>query len=165
MTKSIIIKIKDEVPMTHYFIYKNKQFPFKYNFFKQCSKYFYNNRKVIRKRAIIQLVDNDVDDFFDFSDETINSFINYVHQQPISLDLKNVVLLNYLANKYEVQQLIEATEEYIESNHDQLSIEIILIHQNDDQFDTKVYEKSISNNFLSYIKDERLFKLNFPINN
>ena len=163
MTKSLIIKIKDEIPMTHYFIYKNKQFPFKYSFFKQYSKYFYNNRKAIQKSPIIQLVDNDVEDLFNFSDETINNFINYVHQQPISLDLENVVLLNYLANKYEVQQLIEATEGYIESNHSQLSIEIIFIHQNDAQFDTKVYEKSILNNFLNYIKDERLFKLNFTI--
>ena len=163
MKKKCIIKFNDETPTTHFFVYKDKQFPIKFHFFKNASKYFYNNRKEIQPNKAIQLVDNDSDNIFNFTDEAINDFINYVHQQPISLDTENVAILHYLAKKYEVSQLIKATNEFIESNHDEISIQILLIHQNDTKFNTKAYEISISNNFSFYIKDEKLFNLNFPI--
>lgn len=111
----------------------------------------------------IQLIDENSDDLFHIPDTVIENFINYIQQQPISLDNENVVLLNFLATKYEVFQLIKATEEFITENHKEISIEILVLHQNDKKFVTKPFEDSISVNFLRYIKDERLFNLKFDI--
>lgn len=163
MDKQYIIQIEDETPITHFFIYKDKRFPIKFDFFKKASLFFSKHQEEIKKTEIIPLVDDNKESQFDFTDETIQSFINYVHQQPISLDKDNAILLNHLANKYEVSQLIQATDKYIAANHEDLAIQILLINQKDTQFVTKAYESIISDNFSYYIKDDRLLDLNFPI--
>lgn len=74
----------------------------------------------------------------------------------------NVVYLNYLANIYEVSSLINDTSSYMEE-HEDLSLQTILLNQNIENFDLSSYETIITKYLLDYIDDERLLSINFPI--
>lgn len=105
MEEENVICIKHGIPDTHSFIYKGKQYPFKYDFFKDTSKYFLDNPNLIEQNKTIQLVSEELEEILDFSDEAIQSFINFVQCQNIVLNKFNVVALYYLSKEYGVSEL------------------------------------------------------------
>ncbi|KAK8886899.1 hypothetical protein M9Y10_037932 [Tritrichomonas musculus] len=163
MQNPIFIQIKKELPKTNYFVYKKDQYPFNFDLFKYSSNFFVKNQKLIEESQIIQLVDKDSEDSLNFSSDTIQNFINYVQREPIPLSKENVVALNYLASRYEVDSLIKDTEEYISEHHDEIALQILLIHQNDSKFQTKTYENVISEHFPDYINNDQLLSINISI--
>lgn len=163
MQNPIFIQIKKELPKTNYFVYKNDQYPFNFDLFKYSSNFFVKNQKLIEESQIIQLVDKDSEDSLNFSSDTIQNFINYVQREPIPLFKENVVALNYLASRYEVDSLIKDTEEYISELYDEIALQILLIHQNDSKFQTKTYENVISEHFPDYINNDQLLSINISI--
>lgn len=163
MLNQILISNQDVFPDTHYFVYKKKHYPIKFQFFLLSSKYFLNNLEEIEKSEAIKLIDEESENSFELTDESIIYFINFVQHQEIPLNNDNVASLNYLANKYEVTSLIEITEKYINRNQQALILDLLLIHQNDQDFNGEKYEEIISKNIESYINDERLLSLKVPI--
>lgn len=157
------IRIKDRFPSTHYFVYKEKQYPIKIEFFKLSSEYFQANQSEIEYIHNIQLLDEESGEELNISENEVKQFIQYVEQEPISLSNENIVSLYYLAAKFGVKSLIEDIEEYIKEYQNDVIVEILLIHQNDPKFKTEIYENVIASNLQNYLKNFPLLKLNFPI--
>ena len=165
MDNQKLIRSRNGIPDTHYFIYKNKKFPIKFDFFKYSSKYFLENQKLLENSKEIQLVDKEDEDNLHFSDDSIQNFIKFVQNQDVFLSNENVIDINYLSKKYEVLDLIEATNEYISSHQQELILPIFSIHQNDTSFETSTYEDILSTNLIQYINDELLLDLDVSILN
>lgn len=125
MSREQLIQLRGEAKTTHYFVYKNQQFPFNILLFLESSNFFLNHQKEFESKKYIQLFDDELDDNLNIPSEIITDFIKYVHRQPISLKKENVSILNYLANKYEIDSLNEATRQYIEVNLNDLIPQIL----------------------------------------
>lgn len=162
MDSENIIRNTDCFPNTHFFVYRSKKYPIKYDFFKYSSNYFQKHQDEIQISQNIQLLDDESETNHDLSDDIITNFINFVQCTDIKLTPENVVGLNYLSNKYEVLTLKKYTEDYISKNHKDVAIEILLQNEEDDTFDLQSYEELISNNFEYYIQNDRLLSLNIP---
>lgn len=158
------ISIHNEgIPDTHYFSYKNKLYPIKYDFFKYASEYFQNNEDEIKSNKILQLIEQDPDSDPNISENSIRNFIDFVQNKSIILTDQNVSELNFLSKKYIIRTLMNFTEQYIEKNHENLILPILLVRQHDTQFETEIYEEILSNHLLDYINDEQLLNLKFNI--
>lgn len=55
------------------------------------------------------------------------------------------------------------TAQYIENNQKELVLEILNMHQNEPNFDTKPYEEMVSTNLNNYINEDNLLSLDIPI--
>lgn len=151
-----IIKNDETIPDTHFFVYKNKEYPIKYDYFKHTSKYF--SKMEYEKR--INLLDSETEVNFDISDSTIQDFINFVQNKEIILSDENVIGLNYLSNKYEVYKLNKVTNEYIFSSNPFLFLDFLIEYQSkSNKIDLSRYEEIISTHMEQYIEDERLMQL------
>ena len=117
MESKKVIQIQDHLQKNHYFLYNNKQYPFNIELFNVFSKYFLNNPELIQPSKIINLINENLESNLSFTDDSIQSFIDYSQSQQIFLNNGNVVSLNYLAKKYEINSLIDITNEYINENH------------------------------------------------
>ena len=153
----------DSIPVTHYFSYKDKLYPIKYDFFKYSSEFFRNNEEEIKANKILQLIEQNEDECINLSENSIQSFIDFVQSKSITLTDENVSELNFLSKKYLVNALTKFTEEYIEIHHQDLILQILLCKQFDSEFETETYEDILIQHFQDYIKDERLLNLNFII--
>ncbi|KAK8838946.1 hypothetical protein M9Y10_032406 [Tritrichomonas musculus] len=161
--KQYRIKNTKNIPETHYFIYKTHKYPIKFDFFKYSSDFYSKNRHELEMNKGIQLIDTNLEEIIDLSDETIQLFIKYIQNDEIDVNNHNVCALNYLDNKYEVSTLIESTDEYIVNNNKNIIFEILLNHQKDPSINTKTYENIISQHLQMYINDEQLLNLKTPI--
>lgn len=63
------------------FIYKGKTFPFDFDIFKQNSKYFFQNRKILKNVKNINLLNEEEEKIINLSDESIQAFINCCQNQ------------------------------------------------------------------------------------
>lgn len=164
---SKIIQNHDDAMYTHYFVCNRNgsdiKFPIKIDFFKISSAKFSKNQVNINKDNTIDLFDNETEENLDFSDDSIQDFINYVHRQDISLNNNNVIEINYLAKKYEVLSLIKHTEEYIKNHLQELKFSILTINKNNPSSNTSFYEDVIANNLEEYTKNESLLNLEISI--
>lgn len=163
MQSAEIVQIKDDMPVTHYFIYKGQQYPFNYYLFKCYSNYIIKNQAKMEQSQAINIIDENEEKYIELSEEIIQDFIKFVHREPIELNDQNITKLYYLATKYEIPMLISCTEGYIRKHQKNIIVEMLLIQQKDPNFETKSYEEFISNDFLYYINDTKLLSLNFPI--
>lgn len=161
MDKKNVIRNITGIPDTHNFIYKGIFFPIKFDFFKYSSAYFLKNQEDIKSIQNIQLIDEREGENIGLNNNIIESFIDYVQCKDITLTNENVVALNYLSKKYEIDTLTKFTSDYISNHHNELIIEILSIHQNDSTFDTSTYEDILSAHMIEYIDDDRLS--NFPV--
>lgn len=158
MEKQIVIRNKIGIPDTHYFVYKDKRYPIKYDFFKYSSNYFSKNQVEIQRLREIQLVDNEIEKDSNLTDELIESFINYIQCKDVVLNYEKSIVLNYLSNKYEVFQLKEITRNYIlQYFQDQI---LFNMSQSHSIIETLVLEDIIAGKFDEYIDDDRLLTLN-----
>lgn len=162
MDQQNYVQITGGIPDTHYFVYKNKHYPIKFDFFKYYSDYFSQNQIEIQSNKNINIIDESEDEYIELNDEIIQDFINYIQGQKILIDNKNVISLNFLSKKYIVPPLIKFTEEYISSHHQELILPILTIHINDSEFDKSTYENILAKNFLQYVEDDLLLK--FDVN-
>lgn len=163
MQQQKVIKIKDDIPKTHFFLYKNKKYPFNFDFFKYTSKYFQTNELEIKNTTLIPLIDDISEQEQNLTDETIQHFINFVHHQAIPINNDNVVHLNYLSKIYQIEELKDATTDYIKEHQREILIDILIFHQNERSFPTQSYEGILTEHFIEYIDDDRLLSLKMPI--
>ena len=162
MSQKNTVQLKRKVPSTHYFVHKGKQYPFNIELFKISSNYFSKNENYLEQNKYIDLLDHSDASNLDINDETINNFIQYIQRNPIQIHNQNVIALNYLGHKYEIDELIESTEEYISNHHSELSLDYLTFHPEESSDNTSFYENTISEHFQEYIDDDRLFNLNIP---
>lgn len=155
--QNTLCQIEDNIPDTNRFIYKNKQYPFKFDFFKHSSKYFADHQTELENKEIIPLVDEENEGENDLSEEGIKLFINYAQHQPIQITNETVYTLNFLSKKYEIKSLQENATKYIEKHQKELLLDILL---NDSTKDKETYEDIMSDNLLEHIEDQKLLKLN-----
>lgn len=158
-----LIQNKDDFPDTHFFVYKDKRYPIKYHFFKFSSKYFFNNSSIIKKTQDIPLVEEESENKISLSEQSIIDFIKYVQHEPIYLTNENISEIDFLAKKFEVSSLTELIKKYMSSHNDELAIQFLIIYSNDPTISTDEYEEIISEHFLEYIQDKRLFDIQLPI--
>lgn len=59
--------------------------------------------------------------------------------------------------------MTELTKKYISSHNDELAIQFLIMYSNDPTISTEEYEEIISEHFLKYIQDKRLFDIQLPI--
>ncbi|KAK8835516.1 hypothetical protein M9Y10_044358 [Tritrichomonas musculus] len=163
MENQTFIEIKDEFPDTHYFSYKGKKYPIKFDFFKISSNFFSKNQEILEQTPIIPLVEESEEINIEITKENINNFIDFVQHKKVPINKENVISFNYLATRFEVRSLIDITNDYITRNSKEIALDILINHQSDSKFDSKPYESIISRNLSFYIKDERLVELNIPI--
>lgn len=146
------------------FIYQNKQYPIDLKLLKKHSNYF-SQIKESRDNAnnIIFLID-EFDSYQRYSEETIQAFIQYFKTQEIELDTDNIFSIKYLSSKYEVSDLINQANKYINDNYKDLIEQFLTMHENQKY---EIYEIQSEENLLSYhiseyISDDRLTSL--PLN-
>lgn len=156
---SNLIRNTSGIPDTHYFVYRSKKYPIKYDFFKYSSIYFQQHHKEIKKSENIQLLDSKSEKIYDLSDDTIHSFINFIQCNDIKLTPENVVDLNYLSTLYEVPTLKQHTEDFISKNHQKVAIQLLQKVEKSDTFNSANYEDMISDSLEDYIQDDRLLSL------
>lgn len=162
MNQKNIIQCKKEMPSTHFLVYRNKNYPINFDFFKIISKYVKKNEAGISKSQYIKLLNPQDEEHISIDDETINDFILYVQREPIEVHDKNASILNFLGRQYEIEELIEGTNEYILQNQSKIALDQLSIIQNKTLIDPSIYEQIISDNFLDYINDNRIFNLQIP---
>ena len=97
--QNTLCQIEDNIPDTNHFVYKNKQYPFKFDFFKHSSKYIADHQKELENKEIIPLVDEEKEGKNDLSEKGIKLFINYAQHQPIQITNETVYTLNFLSKK------------------------------------------------------------------
>lgn len=151
-----MIKASEQKINNFLIIYKNKQYPFKFDFFKHSSKYFANHLSELENKKIIPLIDIKNEEIDDLSEEGIKLFINYAQHQPIQITNDTVYTLSFLSKIYEIKSLQENTTKFIEIHQKELLIDILLYSSTKSK---ETYEDIMSNNLLEHIENEKLFKL------
>lgn len=156
---SIDIEIKN----TKCVIYKNQRIPIDYDLLKRNSFYFQENDHQFFSNDNIHIL-TDEDKNIEFPLSSIKDFVNCCQNQKITINFSNVFYLNFLAKKYQVQKLTEATIKFNSDYKDKLTLQSLLFNsQFDSHFDNQEEEQIISKNFDDFIDDEQLLKLPFPI--
>ena len=149
-----------------YFIYKSQKYSFDFNSFCQCSnisRAIYANFE--ENKRYFYLI-SEFDYCTELSDDSINTFIDYCHNQSYVLKNTNVMQVNFLSNKYDVISLTKKTNEYIKNHYKEIIDEFFIIITN--RIDILIncyllYENIISDNISDYLSDDRL--LFIPIEN
>lgn len=163
MDEEDIIQNTEKIQGTHNFIHKSKSFPFNFYMFLASSEFFQNRKEQLEHLKNIPLIENEDEEKLDFSNDSIENFIKYVHHENISINKKNAAMINYLAKKYKISSLIKYTKQYISKHIQDISLPILTIEQNFPSPETEIYEETISEHLKEYINDERLLSFNVPL--
>ncbi|KAK8846007.1 hypothetical protein M9Y10_020952 [Tritrichomonas musculus] len=162
MLNQKIVKSRTEFPDTHYFVYKNRQYPIKISYFKLSSKFFLSISEELQKNNNIDLIDEEIGNKLNLQEETIIHFINYVQHKEIPLEDNNVIPLHYLSTQYDIEDLKEDTKNYISSNQNELAIQILSNIKYFKFFNDDTFENIISDNLEEFIQKEELLTLPIP---
>lgn len=156
-------RFQDDTSELYYFFYNNIRYPFNIIIFNTTSKYFSKNEDKKSENHIIKLIDEFSEGNIKFTDESIQNFVDYSQRKQIIINNKNVVSLNYLSKKYEIDSLFKLTDQYINENHDKIILELLSINQFNKNFNYQSYECIISDHLEEYINNELMLTLNIPI--
>ena len=129
MEERIIIDDSNDLPATHFFLYRGKQFPFNMDIFKCFSKYFNSIEHQYKVNSNINLL-NESDEDMNLSDSLINDFINFWQKNEIILNKENVLPLHKLAKKFNVPSLIRSTNKFISTHQKEVAMDLLLLNQN-----------------------------------
>lgn len=144
------------------FIYQNKLYEFNFEHACHYSQYFSRKHKEFETIKIINLVDET-----DFSPKllssSINAFINYFNDKKITIDLTNIIDLHFLSQKYEVQELSQQTNEFIENNHKDIISTFFSGNDIFNEKDSYEYENIISDYLPEFVCSEEEGLLSLPI--
>lgn len=162
MDQQVIQLSNFKFPSTHSFIYKDKKYPFNYEIFKLVSKKLSEMENKLSRSKEIKLLLEENEYPIDFSDETINNFIQYCQMGKCIITKENVIQLNYLSKIYEVDELNTATNDFITNHQKDLQLEMLTFLQNSPN-KTETIEENISNSLFDYLNEEKFFSLSIPV--
>ena len=87
------------------------------------------------------------------TEESVMEFLKYCQDQPINLQISKVISIQALSMKYLVEQLQKDTELLIEKHYNK----VIEYYFSTKDSITPIYEELISNHFIEYSNNDRLF--------
>lgn len=145
-------------PMTHYFNHKSKKYPFNFDIFKYFSKFFFREQSNYSKVTDIDLLTKEEEQQADLSDDSISNFIKFCQQQDYEINIENVICLNFLSTKYEVDELTKITNKYISEHQSDLRLKLISFRQKNFDNSTDL-EQAISANLSDYVTNENFLSL------
>lgn len=152
MEEEISIDSNSEIPTTHFFVYKEKPYPFNFDLFKFFSQYFISNPP---QQGSIELFDENKN----ISESSIPDFIDFCQARKITLTRENAPTLYKLSEKYQVTSLLSKAKEFILTHQKEVVVEIMIMYQNDNCFNMEEFEEIISNELTKYVNDDRLLTL------
>lgn len=161
MESSDFNNIVANFPTTHNFRYKEQSFPFNMVQFNCFTDYFTKHPDAIQSDNTISLLDNDNDANIP-SNDSINAFIQFCQFQKIQINNDNVLAINYLSKKYNVQKLINYTASYISLHQKELSLQYLSLYHNLQDSDRSQSEEAIAQNLVEIIDDDMLLQLPVP---
>lgn len=149
------------------FIYGDLRKNVDFNLLKRNCKYFYDHRSEFRNKEEYEMKES-----INLPPSTVEAFLNCCQNKKTQID--DIFGVKYLSTKYQNEELLKFTQDYIENNYDELVFQSIDFKQQiqksdiksiDSQidYDTTNEERIISIHLLQYLEDERIFKLS--INN
>ena len=156
MEEEISVDASTKIPTTHFFVYKEKQYPFNFDLFKIFSQFFNSN---LPEEVNISLFDENLD----LSEGSIPDFINFCQARKIILTKENAPTLHKLSQKFKVPSLLSITKEFISKHQKEVVVEIMLMYRNDDNFNIDEYEEIMANDLVKYVHDDRLFTFPIPL--
>ncbi|KAK8841507.1 hypothetical protein M9Y10_027126 [Tritrichomonas musculus] len=135
---------------------------------KKNSIYFYKNQDKFKDIQRIELMDEH-EKYIKLTDESIEAFISSCQNEPCSIENSSIIPLQYLAHKFEFNELIQFTDKYIKDNSEDLIFATLFFKtdemteksSNHSFFDTSKEEHFISDHLPEYIQKEEM--LNLPI--
>lgn len=133
------------LPVTNFFIYKDRKYPFNFNFFKIFSQLFSSGEFDVLPELNINLVDEEQCKI-ELSDEFIKYFIGYCQNTPIPKDKINqesAMTFHYLAKYYKVKPLIDQMENYFNKNQEKFIL-YFLSNPDLDHLNQERYEEMLS---------------------
>lgn len=134
----------------------NKIYPIQLSLFNKHSDFFTPKKiqEITESELYLELFDE-----FDFSsahsEESITLFLQYCQDHPIKLTINNVISIQFLSNKFLVTDLKKESENFIEYHYKEI-IEQYLTNKKEI---LPIIEKLISNHFMEYSNDDRLFSM------
>lgn len=148
--------------LKHYFIFDNHKYSFEYNLFKENSNYFEKNLFLKNLKDINIINEYESNSIITLTEDSINNFIFYCQNQVYKITRENVISLNYLSKKYEVQSLIDETNEYISHYLNDILFQFLLQISNQHSIDDQRVEKQILKNLNKYLNDPLLLLIPVP---
>lgn len=155
------------------FLYRGKSFEFDFNLFKENSIYCYENRQFYKCNETINLLDGNEEKVIDLSDEVITTFINCCEGNACQIDTSNVIPLQFLSYKYDVLQLIEATDKFISDDFDNIALQSIIFKSQISNTENEKWmikytdctkeESIITTRLADYFNTKDIFNLNISI--
>lgn len=145
--------------LKNYFVYRKKEFGFDIDLFKRSSMYFQDNFNELQEKKYINLIKQEYEHIIELTEDSINDFIKYCHNQKISISIDNVISLNYLAKQFTVNNLIKITDKIILDHKSELALQLISFYND---IDDSNKEDIISENFFEYINKDQIFLLQIP---
>ena len=148
------------------FTYKGEDFHVDYDLIKRNCNYFNEQSEDIESNERYEMEES-----IDLSSETVQIFLACCQNQQTKI--KDLLKLNYLATKYQNNELKSFIEKSIEQNYDELIFQSLSFKnqiQNSDfkdlqlfDIDTTNEEQVISSHLLEYLEDDRLFSIPISI--
>ena len=135
-----------------YFVYHNKKYPVNFDMVKINTNYFYKNQNQFQNKEKIDLI-NENEEYVKLSDQSIQAFISSCQNEPCSINKSSIIPLQYLAHKFEFNELIQITDKYIKDHSNELIMEIFT-----SKF-TKWKKKIKMLHFLKHQKKKNLFQI------
>lgn len=146
---------------THYFIYRKRKYSFNLGVFSIVSELYKRTINQIQQTKDIYLVGKENDNIINISEDAIKDFILICHNIKKTINNENVVAIDYLSNRYEVNKVHEYTQKYISMHENELRFQKYLL--NSEQNNLSVYtdnsiqfEQEIINNLSVYIDNKQL---------
>lgn len=152
------------LPITNYFVYKGKKYPFNFSLFKIFSQFFSTVESEVTSNPCINLIEEDKCPIA-LSEDYIQYFVNYCQKIPIPKDKINcdsASTLHYLANYYKVKSLISRMEKYFKQNQEEFVI-YFLSNPDAEYLNQERYETMLSDKLLEYINRPELLSLSVPV--
>lgn len=144
-------------PKMIHFIYKDKKYPIDIDLLNRYSEYFLSQKDNSTQGDCLEL--SFYDDLQDFSEESIGLFVNFFQEGSIKVTQKAAISLNFLSNKFKVPRLIEITDSFIETHHNNL-VNSYLSKFNEKTIKINFYyEKIISKHLIEFIANDRLLQI------
>lgn len=144
---------------THNLVYKSESIPIKSAYFINYPAFKLNDGKNI------QLIKNkELENILNISNDTVLDMKNFIQNESIAINDKNVCELYYLSDLYKVNNLAEKAFDYISENLNELALDhLFFVQYSDDYKNIDSSIKHVANNFHVYIQNEKIFKLKVHI--
>ena len=146
------MKENKNIQITHNFIYNDHQYPFDFDLLSLSSQYLSKNQG-LKNNKNIKILPND-ENTITLTEDSILTFIQACQNQPFKLTRSNVVGLNFLSIKYEVQSLIQKTNKFISNNSNDFLIQFLIQVQNENYISIESDEQYIADQLTRFLKDD-----------